>query len=445
MSFHVRERCALWRDPRYTIPIVCCMSFHRSLDGGFSLRHLVNGHFTSAVQLRRHNNTPLPVSALMLSLILLSPLISPVAGEWEEDSWLSNIIGPERLEAGDEFGCHGMVGEHFPTYLDEIKACRDYLIARAPASRWGSNPISLGLDEARVAQVDAAEMAAAGFRVVDNFEKSSHLSSIVYNGGSLEKNVGSLADYDALLDTDVELINFYWMGRDHDVVVRPQSDLVAAIESTPAWLTTWGEHYSYQATSRRFNTSNPISDVWNVSLSYVADTGADGDAWLLPISNRFRGIPADVVHVKSSGEMLPELSSDTQHLQTGWYQVGSDLILTLAPRMEVEIQFESSAIAPRDQVSCPLFNCHKVAITVAGHHTSDLFDWSRRWDDSPLRFTWLVEPREVGQFSWILPTAALIIAIAAPVAIIWLVKKDHRAQRAAALLYRLDEMSGEQE
>ena len=36
--------------------------------------------------------------ALSILLILLTPLTAPVAAEWEEDSWLTNIIGPERLE-----------------------------------------------------------------------------------------------------------------------------------------------------------------------------------------------------------------------------------------------------------------------------------------------------------------------------------------------------------
>ena len=33
-----------------------------------------------------------------------------VVAEWEDDNWLRNIIGPERLELGDEFGCHGFEG-----------------------------------------------------------------------------------------------------------------------------------------------------------------------------------------------------------------------------------------------------------------------------------------------------------------------------------------------
>ncbi len=37
------------------------------------------------------------VVAVALLALLLMPLTAPAAAEWEEDSWLSNIIGPERL------------------------------------------------------------------------------------------------------------------------------------------------------------------------------------------------------------------------------------------------------------------------------------------------------------------------------------------------------------
>ena len=40
------------------------------------------------------------------------------------------------------------------------------------------------------------------------------------------------------------------------------------------------------------------------------------------------------------------------------------------------------------------FNNHSAAVTVAGHETTDLFKWAKRFvDDTDVRFTWLVQPR----------------------------------------------------
>jgi hypothetical protein len=57
-----------------------------------------------------------------------------------------------------------------------------------------------------------------------------------------------------------------------------------------------------------------------------------------------------------------------------------------------------------------------------------------------MRFTWLVEPRDVVGFSWLLPTVAVLLALAAPVAIIWLVKNDRRAQQMVSVFDSLDEI-----
>jgi hypothetical protein len=115
------------------------------------------------------------------------------------------------------------------------------------------------------------------------------------------------------------------------------------------------------------------------------------------------------------------------------------------PGQKVDINFDTSTNPNATQQTCDRFNCHTVGITVAGIHTSDLFDWSRRWDDTPMRFTWLVEPREVATYGWILPTLAVIVALSAPVAIIWLVKNDRRAQQVVAVLDNLDNLKFEEE
>ena len=73
----------------------------------------------------------------LVLLIVLPFLASPVVGEWGEDSWLVNIIGPERLENGDEFGCHGYEGILTSENNWVIEGCKDYLMDSTNASRWG--------------------------------------------------------------------------------------------------------------------------------------------------------------------------------------------------------------------------------------------------------------------------------------------------------------------
>jgi hypothetical protein len=68
----------------------------------------------------------------------------------------------------------------------------------------------------------------------------------------------------------------------------------------------------------------------------------------------------------------------------------------------------------------------------------NLFDASRRWDDTPMRFTWLVEPRGIERNSVWLPVIAVFLALAAPVAIIWTVRRDRNLQRALFSLDGLD-------
>lgn len=86
------------------------------------------------------------VVGLFLLAVLIVPLISPAAvGEWDDDNWLTNIIGPERLEHGDEFGCHGYEGVKTTDENWVIEACRDYVNDFTEASRWGGQPISFGI------------------------------------------------------------------------------------------------------------------------------------------------------------------------------------------------------------------------------------------------------------------------------------------------------------
>ena len=79
-------------------------------------------------------------ATLMLAVLLTSITAPTVAGEWSDDTWLENIIGPERLENGDEFGCHGYEDISATDENWVIEACKDYLMQMTNASRWGIAP-----------------------------------------------------------------------------------------------------------------------------------------------------------------------------------------------------------------------------------------------------------------------------------------------------------------
>ena len=103
---------------------------------------------------------------LMVALLATATAAPTVAGDWEDDSWLRNIIGPERLAHGDEFGCHGYEGVDTTKELWVIGACRDYLMEFTNASRWGAQPISFGITGDEVDSATADALMDAGFEIV---------------------------------------------------------------------------------------------------------------------------------------------------------------------------------------------------------------------------------------------------------------------------------------
>ena len=117
---------------------------------------------------------------------------------------------------------------------------------------------------------------------------------------------------------------------------------------------------------------------------------------------------------------------------------GTLLLLTLKPGSTATLHFDGAAPEVLFSNHPQWFNDHDEIITVAGHHVDNLFDASRRWDDTPMRFTWLVEPRGIERNSVWLPVIAVFLALAAPVAIIWTVRRDRNLQRALFSLDGLD-------
>ena len=70
------------------------------------------------------------------------------------------------------------------------------------------------------------------------------------------------------------------------------------------------------------------------------------------------------------------------------------------------------------------FNDLHHAVTVVGHHTTNLFQWSSDFQESILTFTWLVERPSVEEINWSLPIIALSVLIAVPVIVKRIVEMD---------------------
>ena len=128
-----------------------------------------------------------------------------------------------------------------------------------------------------------------------------------------------MTQFNEAKNSGAEIINLYWQARNHDVVVRPDSELVSAIESTEAWFTTWGEYTSYHLIQKEFVSS----DIGNETISVEFEPYSEiSQAWYVPTTNVLTGFSGDVVMVYGDSGMLIELDAEEPHLQEGWRQEG---------------------------------------------------------------------------------------------------------------------------
>ena len=77
------------------------------------------------------------------------------------------------------------------------------------------------------------------------------------------------------------------------------------------------------------------------------------------------------------------------------------------------------------------FNDLHHAVTIVGHHTTNLFQWSSDFQDSELTFTWLIERPSEEPINWALPVIALGVLAAVPIAIWKIVEMDNGADANA--------------
>tara|TARA_B100000029_G_scaffold228651_2_gene226323 strand:+ start:1401 stop:2498 length:1098 start_codon:yes stop_codon:yes gene_type:complete len=358
-------------------------------------------------------------ATVMLAILLVSTSAPAVAGEWTEDTWLENIIGPERLDNGDEFGCHGYEGVSTLSENWVIEACRDYLMESTNASRWGRSPISFGIPGQSLDEVTAEQLISSGFMIVGDklSEVPDGLILASRYGASLEKGVAN----NSLIESAEEdtLVSIYWRARIDDLRVREDKDAISWLEEQPLWFTTWGEWNLHRIAGQ--------STVTTIKGSQITSTSQIASPWSVPGTMRLQ-FNAEVSSVYySTGENYPVIAHDVRKLQVGWRQIEGGILLTQAPGSTLTIELESE---PESFYSTPLmtFNDHHHAVTVVGHHTTNLFQWTTDFVNSELVFTWLIERPAGIEQSWFLPALALTILIATPVTIRYLIKKDIDAQ-----------------
>ena len=374
-----------------------------------------------------------------LSLLIVSVLVHPVAlaqSAWEEDGWLRTSFGQERLDAGDEFGCYGVPGLSWINDPGAVaQACKTYIEDRINASKWGQSPLSSYTPDT-LTMADHGKVASQGFVVHGDqtgLEESAwHNNTDVptdpwdwYNlgrrGGSLEKGIASLETVQAEVESG-GLVNLYWIGRVNDATVRHDRDVLAYLDETPdIWLTTWGEAWSSWSGKRCYEHDRDAAEIDGrtvltfESLETEACRSVSNDLpWNIPLTWLIdvEGVKVlDVVSVNSN-RSLPSIAGEKNTQQGWWQQDDGTLVLSVLNGHPVNITLNGSDVNNDVLKQAEFFNNHSAAVTVAGHQTTDLFKWAKRFvDDTSVRFTWLVQPRVADDVDAWIPYAVVGVGV----------------------------------
>lgn len=387
---------------------------------------------------------------LFLASTVLLVIAHPVAlaeAAWEEDGWLRTSYAQERLELGDEFGCYGMPGLSWDNDPGAVaSACHAYVTDRINASRWGEAPLSIHTPSS-LTMADHTKVASQGFPVHGDLtgldDTAWHDAEDVpvdvwdwFNlgrrGGSLEKGMASLEDLSAAVD-DGGLVNIYWIGRVNDATVRHDRDVLAYLDQHPdVWFTTWGEAWSSWSAKRCYEFHHEVdassnNDVlhFEALVTEACTAATDGLAWNVPLTWLIDLGGQKVVSVKGESGALPSIEGERTSQEGWWQQEDGVLVVSLLNGHPVEIEVLGEGLDYDVLGQALFFNNHSAAVTVAGHQTTDLFTWSKRFlDSTEVRFTWLLQPRPVeGVHGWI-PYAVLGVGFLTVVAMLGVLGKE---------------------
>ncbi|MEC8540829.1 MAG: hypothetical protein VXY53_03220 [Candidatus Thermoplasmatota archaeon] len=385
-------------------------------------------------------------TSLFLISIIFGLVFAPNAladAEWDEDGWLNTNLVQERLNNGDEFGCYGIPGLSWNADSGAVAGvCRDYIEQRTTASLWGDNPISTytpsGLSMSQHQIISKQGFVVHGDLNGLDYTAWHHNSDAPtdlwdwYNlgrrGGSLEQIIGSVSQVESAVE-EGGLVNMYWIGRVNEATIRHDSAIEEYIANeAEAWLTTWGQAWSYWTKSRCYEFDHSVT---NQGDNYVINfqslikeqcTQLFPERWNLPITWMIDLPGSEILSIESNGVIMEDISGQRHTMQGYSKQSGEYLHLSIIDGTLVNITVESEEY---DVMGISQFwNNHTAAITIAAHETSDLFKWSKRFvDQENLVFTWLVEPRAIDSADW-LPYAAVAVGAIAVLTMLIVLRRE---------------------
>ena len=358
--------------------------------------------------------------SLLVSALICLPLLAPtVAGEWGTDTWLSSVIAEERLDSGDEFGCHGFEGVDTTDEPWVIAACKEYLEGQTNSSRWGKNPISFGINSQVIGPEMGELLKNSGFQIVGDMveEVPKGLHIAIRNGASLEKGV---ADKTLIESAEEDsLVSVHWRARIGDLRVREDKDVISWLEEQPVWFTTWGEWHNHRASG---NTTSAFLDGSTITIeSSSQKTGMD--SWMVPGTVMVEFDSTVIGVTDSSGAPMPLLTGSERKLVVGWRNVDGGIIITQNPNSTVYVELDTNA-EQIETTPITTFNDLNYSVTIVGHHTTNLFRWTQDFSGTELTFTWLIERPFNDEVGWKLPLFAVTMLIAVPISIVYLLKTD---------------------
>jgi len=404
--------------------------------------------FDGAVVMSEYHSSVFTRGLTVLIIFLLLSIISSPSvvaeSNWEDDGWLKTSLAQERIANGDEFGCYGMEGLSWKADSGAVASeCRKYIEERVIASKWGDSPISTFTPNS-LSQSQHQMIVENGFMIHgDNtgLEDTAWHSAndtpvdmldwfnLGRRGGSLEQIIGSKQQVQDAVE-EGGLVNLYWIGRVNDATIRHDKDIEQYIsEEADAWLTTWGQAWSYWSASKCYQFDHSMTQVGQDYIlsfeSMITEqcTNLNPNRWNIPLTWAFDINNSQILSIKDSNGDMNNISQ-VRHTTEGYsHNQGQYLHLSVVNGNRVEITLDGSDYEIIEMTE--FWNNFSAAITIAAHETTDLFKWSKRFvDQDNLVFTWLVIPQPAETKSPWIPYVALTVGAGATIAMLLVLKNE---------------------
>jgi hypothetical protein len=215
-------------------------------------------------------------------------------------------------------------------------------------------------------------LVEAGFEIVGDLltEVPGGLVSMMRNGGSLEQGI---ADRELLESIEENtLVSIYWEARKDDLKMREDEGVMSWLEQQDVWFTTWGGWNHHRISGHEV--------VVSTEGSTITATLANQASWTVPGTVRLQFNQSVLEVIDSSGTDLTAINAGQRHLIVGWREVADGMVVTIEPGTTVSINLdgepESVLFTPQET-----FNGLHHAVTVVGHHTTNLFQWASDFNE----------------------------------------------------------------